>query len=211
MGAHYCNLWKLVLLISDFVILVVISLSMFFSEQNKTSAERLREAWEFFWTNFDIKDMTNPMTLFAWSCVILWAFIIVWVVFWWYCPGRIGLRRKTSDWMGLQTQLRYLSGNRNAQIHPTRARRPREDEIIDDILDDAFMEDAEFINDSHLVVVDVPIDQPENQFRCSPPNAVCLSTLKDFLKDNFVHFAVSSVCFIYLVCLEFCVNFVSVN
>merc|ERR1712117_13608 len=103
MGAHYCNLWKLVLLISDFVILVVISRRMFFSEQNKTSAERLREAWEFFWTNFDIKDMTNPMTLFAWSCVLLWTFIIVWVVFWWYCPGRIGLRRKTSDWMGLQT------------------------------------------------------------------------------------------------------------
>merc|ERR1711894_160684 len=159
MGAHYCNLWKLVLLISDFVILVI-SRNM----SNKTSADRLKEAWEFFWTNFDIKDMTNPMTLFAWSCVTLWAFIIVWVVFWWYCPGRIGLRRKTSDWMGLQAQLRYLSGNRNAQIHPTRARRPREDEIIDDILDDAFMEDAEFINDSHLVVVDVPIDQPENQF-----------------------------------------------
>merc|ERR1712117_461320 len=195
MGAHYCNLWKLVLLISDFVVPIVISLSMFFSEENKTSAERLREAWEFFWTNFDIKDMTNPMTLFAWSCVLLWTFIIVWVVFWWYCPGRIGLARKTSDWMGLQTQLRYLSGNRNAQIHPPRARRPREDEIIDDILDDVFMEDAEFINDSHLVVVDVPIDQPENQFaedaviRCTP-NAVCLSTLKDFLTDNFVHFAV---------------------
>merc|ERR1712117_562756 len=173
---------------------------------NQTSAERLREAREFFWTNFDIKDMTNPMTQFAWSCVLLWTFIIVWVVFWWYCPGRIGLLRKTSDWMGLQTQLRYLSGNRNAQIHPPRARRPREDEIIDDILDDVFMEDAEFINDSHLVVVDVPTTEPVcrgcSLIRCSP-NAVCLSTLKDFLKDNFVHFAVSSVCFYILYVLNF--------
>merc|ERR1711953_789751 len=162
MGPTIVICGSLVLLISDFVVLVVISRSMFFSEQNKTSAERLREAWEFFWTNFDIKDMTDPMTLFAWSCVTCGPSSLSGSCFGGTVPGESDYAGRPAT--GWETQLRYRSGNRNAQIHPTRARRPREDEIIDDIIDDVFMEDAEFINDSHLVVVDVPIDQPENQF-----------------------------------------------
>merc|ERR1711879_660720 len=162
MGAHYCNLWKLVLLISDFVILVILVIldpQHVFFRNEPNIRRKIERSLGILLDEFRHQRHDKPMTLFAWSCVLLWTFIIVWVAFWWYCPGRIGLARKTSDWMGLQTQLRYLSGNRNAQIHPTRARRPREDEIIDDILDI-----SEFINDSHLVVVDVPIDQPENQF-----------------------------------------------
>merc|ERR1712004_339983 len=152
MGAHYCNLWKFSLVDIRFCCSSSHIAQHVFLGAEQNIRRKIERSLGILLDEFRHQRHDKP-----YDPVCL-------VVCWWYCPGRIGLRRKTSDWMGLQTQLRYLSGNRNAQIHPTRARRPREDEIIDDIINDVFMDDAEFINDSHLVVVDVPIDQPENQF-----------------------------------------------
>merc|ERR1712117_403160 len=47
-----------------------------------------------------------------------------------------------------------------------------------------------------------PVCRGCSLIRCSP-NAVCLSPLKDSLKDNSVHFTVSSVCFYILYVLNF--------
>merc|ERR1712117_298416 len=116
MGAHYCNLWKLVSLVDIRFCRSSSHIAQHvFLGAKQNIRRKIERSLGILLDELRHQRHDKPYDS---VCLVMCATVDLHHCLgrlWWYCPGRIGLARKTSDWMGLQTQLRYLSGNRNAQ------------------------------------------------------------------------------------------------